>query len=111
MILRRSFLKDSGQTGYEEAADFNGDGTINTSDFMILRKNFLKEGAAKPTAGTSGTSALQSSGTSGMEPMTSANSPAVSNTASEGAAGGGCNSGFAGLLLLAVVPVLFKRKK
>jgi hypothetical protein len=44
-ILRSTFGKSVGQSGYDDRADFNGDEAVNATDFSLLRSNFGTSGA------------------------------------------------------------------
>ncbi|MFL5734141.1 MAG: dockerin type I domain-containing protein, partial [Chloroflexia bacterium] len=44
-ILKASFGKSFGQSGYDDRADFTGDLAVNVTDFSILRGNFGAGGA------------------------------------------------------------------
>lgn len=39
-VLKKSFGKSAGQTGYDIDADFNGDGVVSISDAGVLKANF-----------------------------------------------------------------------
>lgn len=39
-VLKKSFGKSAGQTGYDIDADFNGDGVVSISDVGVLKANF-----------------------------------------------------------------------
>ncbi|MDO8491893.1 MAG: dockerin type I domain-containing protein, partial [Dehalococcoidia bacterium] len=41
-ILASSYLKSTGQTGYDARADFDGTGQVNSLDFSLLAANYLK---------------------------------------------------------------------
>ena len=44
-ILKNSFGKSPGQTGYDNRADFNGDSVVSAVDFSLLKNNFGTGGA------------------------------------------------------------------
>ena len=44
-ILKNTFGKTLGDTGYDARADFNGDNVVNTTDFNTLKGNFGSCGA------------------------------------------------------------------
>ena len=39
-ILRASFGKREGETGYDSRADLNGDTVVNATDFSLLARNY-----------------------------------------------------------------------
>ena len=45
VLLKNTFGKGIGQSGYDNRADFTGDTAINTSDFVALKNNFGVSGA------------------------------------------------------------------
>ena len=44
-ILRSTFGKSNGDTGYDDRADFTGDHVVTVQDFNLLRGNFGQGGA------------------------------------------------------------------
>lgn len=42
LILKNSWLKSSGQPGFDARADFDRNGTVNGLDFLLLKTNWLK---------------------------------------------------------------------
>jgi RHS repeat-associated protein len=47
-IVRASFGKSLGDTGYDQRADFNGDNTVDIVDFSLMRGNFGSYGPVAP---------------------------------------------------------------
>ena len=43
--MKFAYGKSVGQSGYDWRADFNGDDTISSQDFIMLRTNFSQCGA------------------------------------------------------------------
>jgi len=42
--LRGSYFKSAAQAGFVDGADFNEDGVVNSSDFLLLRSNYFMSG-------------------------------------------------------------------
>ena len=49
-ILRNSFGRACGDSGYDARADFTGDCVVDITDFTLLRTNFGQAGAPRPRA-------------------------------------------------------------
>ena len=43
-LLKASFGKSTGQSGFDARADFDGNGVVNITDFSYLKSNFGKYG-------------------------------------------------------------------
>ena len=48
-ILKMTFGKSSGDTGFDRRADFNDNGAVNILDFNLIKGNFGQEGAPPAT--------------------------------------------------------------
>ncbi|MDO5114625.1 MAG: Ig-like domain-containing protein [Synergistaceae bacterium] len=107
-LLRRSVLKNKGESDFDYRADFNSSDRVDIHDFAILRKNILESGAQRPAVTrTASLTAANRNGTLG-EALNLSDSVAGSSASDSS---GGCNAGWLLLSLLGAIPFAVKKIK